>query len=398
MTWIQIGVAAATLFTAVLSTSASWAISWCAQPLIAHEWGVQAFGNDGTPAVGVPVPDHFHTSGPKALVSAPVWELPADSGIRFLPVVQLFGNTPQAPVGLSVGFAQGEATVWYPQVDVRRPAHLANGGQAAKQRGLVEAARTCLTTPGICEVPLPLVEDTTRQLEWQHLALSTKAEPASLAAPQLPWVKALRAVPGAHWVEAGSGERERFVFYEGKTAEKPALELVLGHDRWDGQGLILRNRGTHPVYDVFLVHHQLDGRFVVFVPVIEAGKSVEFVLEDARVSDEAAFKAATRGRMQARLTAPPLSSPELGRDCEMGRIPAIPVEVATDHRVYAEELAVLLDLWAPRFFDSAGTTIVYREDTRYIDAMMPISVFTDMHHHIQLSRLGLAVWEQVKLP
>ncbi|MFT7580573.1 MAG: hypothetical protein ACI9MR_002244, partial [Myxococcota bacterium] len=62
------------------------------------------------------------------------------------------------------------------------------------------------------------------------------------------------------------------------------------------------------------------------------------------------------------------------------------------------ELDVLFDLWGPRFFEAEGTTIVYREDPGYIDAMMPLSLFTDMHSYIKLSRLGLAVIEDIRLP
>ena len=82
----------------------------------------------------------------------------------------------------------------------------------------------------------------------------------------------------------------------------------------------------------------------------------------------------------------------------MQRDPAQPFESAMGHQLYANEANVLIDLWGPRFFDAPGTTIVYREDVRYLDQVMPLSIYTDMYHYVELHRAGLAVIEGVQLP
>ncbi|TNF33845.1 MAG: hypothetical protein EP329_07900, partial [Deltaproteobacteria bacterium] len=89
------------------------AISWCAQPLQVHEWGVHVFGGDGAPGAGVPVPAWFHTAGDAPKVGVPVRDLEPDSGERALPVVHFYSATPfgrgAVPVGVEVGFSAGAA-------------------------------------------------------------------------------------------------------------------------------------------------------------------------------------------------------------------------------------------------------------------------------------------------
>jgi hypothetical protein len=82
----------------------------------------------------------------------------------------------------------------------------------------------------------------------------------------------------------------------------------------------------------------------------------------------------------------------------MQRDPAVPFDHTTDHRLYAAEVDRVLDAWGPRFFDATGTTLVYREDVAQLDEVMPLAVHTDMYHHVELRRLGLALVENVTLP
>jgi len=82
----------------------------------------------------------------------------------------------------------------------------------------------------------------------------------------------------------------------------------------------------------------------------------------------------------------------------MGRDPAVPFEQAQGHRLYAAEVDAIVALWGTRFFDQPGTTLVYREDVTYLDAVMPVSVCTDMQHFVELRRARLAVWSSVALP
>ncbi len=66
-------------------------------------------------------------------------------------------------------------------------------------------------------------------------------------------------------------------------------------------------------------------------------------------------------------------------------------------RLYAEELAVLMGVWESRLLTEQGTRILYREDAAALDALVPLSVYTDMYHYVSLSRLGLVVVEGVEL-
>ena len=82
----------------------------------------------------------------------------------------------------------------------------------------------------------------------------------------------------------------------------------------------------------------------------------------------------------------------------MLRDPAVPVEAAEGHRLYAAEVDVLLSVWAERLLEAEGTHIVYREDVEALDALMPASLYTDMYHFIDWRRLGIVLVEGVALP
>jgi hypothetical protein len=83
-----------------------------------------------------------------------------------------------------------------------------------------------------------------------------------------------------------------------------------------------------------------------------------------------------------------------GDGCVMGRDPAVPTEQATGYRVYGPELDVLLSVWADRLLDPHGVRVIYREDPAALQARMPLAVYTDMQHYVELDRLGIVVVEQ----
>ncbi len=377
------------------------AASWCAQTVWAHEWGVQAFDASGAPAQApVVLPPYFHRSarGSRPSTSA-TRHLPPDSGIRLLPVLHFYasGNR-RVPIGLEVGFTQGRASVWYPQVDARRSPRQANSRAATRARETLVAERAQLNPMrGVRGPRVP--SDPTRQLVWDELTLT----PAALNTPppnRVPWVDALRAFPAASWVNR-QGESERFVFYEADTRERVALSLRRGPSwRADHRHIVIRNTGSAAVHDVFVTHRERGETFVLYAPSIPAARDAGFVLEEHRVA-RSDFAAATRGRLRTQLidpaaaTVPPSG---FGGNCSMMRDPAIPMETTASHRLLAHEVDVLLDIWGATFFDAPGTTITYREDTAYLDQVMPLSIYTDMYHHIVLRRAGLAVWTGVALP
>ncbi len=42
-------------------------------------------------------------------------------------------------------------------------------------------------------------------------------------------------------------------------------------------------------------------------------------------------------------------------------------------------------------------SVLYREDPAALDAAAPLSIYTDMHHFVRMSRTGLVLWEGVAL-
>ena len=384
-----------------LAAASAAAKSWCAYPLIAHEWGVHVYSGDGRPVPPVDLPAHFHRATPSAPAAAApaVRDLPADSGVRALPVVHFYAprlRGQSVPLGLEVGFTHGAAAVWFPAVDLRRSASEAQSPAAAAARAVLleaRARRAPFAPPGPA-----LPADPTRQLVWDRLDLTPEpsfAPPATAT----PWVTAARAL-GALWVN-GAAESERFVFYEAPTREPLPLALRRGPTWGPGRRhLVLDNRGAHAVHDLLFVHREGGRAYVFFAPQIPAGASAGFLLEEHAAADP---RAATTGRLRDLLTdaaspAPPRDYAWDRDDCVMGRDPAQPVEHASGHRLFAGEVDLLLAAWGARMFEAQGTTVVYREDPAALDAAMPLSVYTDMFHFVTLRRAGLAVWEHVTLP
>lgn len=371
--------------------------SWCAYPLRVHEWGVQVFGE----SAARPAPlDYAHTEGPKPNTApTPVRSLPIDGGERELPVISIFAPTlfsDPVPLGLEIGFAKGEASLWFPQVDKLRSAAEANSTEADQAR--LELLQARAERDPFSANP-PLGDDPTRQLVWDRLSLSQQGQATESSTQE--WVAALRAIEGALWFES-EGESERFVFYEGRTAEQPLLKVERGEE-WSEERAHYRlvNDSFWPVHDVLVVRRQGDLAWVFYAPSIPAGKSAGFVLDESLKVDSKAFVEATRGQLERSLT--DAESPEVPTSykwdydqCVMGRDPAIPVEEATGHRLYALETKVLLDAWEDAFFGQQGTVVIYREDPSYLDAMMPISLYTDMYHYVELRRLSLVLWTEAE--
>lgn len=374
--------------------SSSEAESWCADPLVVHEWGVHTFsgGASERSGVGPSLPGWFHHRATRPQASGPpVRALPVDSGVRALPVVHFYGgrNWNPVPVALEVGFAHGAATRWYPQVDARTPAAQANGAAAHAARRQLVSAREA-RQPGVGGPPLG--RDPTRQLHWDALTLGAQPRHRRHGS-RTPWVDRLRGFGDALWVD-GAHESERFLFYEGDTTEAPALRVERGPSYGPGRRhLVLRNASADDVHDVLFVHREGARRYVFFAPSVPAGRTAGFVVEDHAVA-AARFDAATRDALRARWVdaASPAPPPRSSwNPCVMMRDPAIPTERSGGHRLYAHEVDAILDLWAPRLFGASGTTIVYRESTDTLDREMPLSVYTDMYHHVELRRLGLAL-------
>lgn len=382
-----------------LPSAPAHAASWCAYPLWVHEWGVQAFDDAGQRVMPVNLPAYFHRDASGARPhSSPVRHEPPDPGIRALPVLHFYSagslsGRGLVPVGIEVGFTRGDASAWFPQVHTRRTHAQASSPAARRARTELERAREARQPFG---TPLPaLPPDPTRQLVWDRLTLS--ASPANARpAHHTPWVDTLRGFDRALWVNTAR-ESERFVFYESNSRETVPLRIVRGETYANGRRhYVLQNTGSHAVHDVFVTHCERGRDYVFYAPSIPAGRSAAFVMEEHRVTRR---RAATRDRLRGLLIdaaqpAPPTEY-RWGHgpgECVMMIDPAVPVETAEGHRLYAHEVDAILGIWSRTFFDQRGTTITYREDAAYLDAMMPLSIHTEMTTFAKLRRLGLAVW------
>ena len=380
------------LLVTPLSSSAE---SWCAYPIWAHEWGVQVFG-EAPNAPEKLSSAHTPTDATEASTTPSVRNLPIDGGERDLPVLAFYAPTGWSdpiPLGLEVGFSAGAASRWYPQVDTRVDAVTANSDDAKAKREALLAARAARRPFGTTNDPLGA--DPTRQLLWEHLNLSAKGAASALTSQS--WVEAQRQLDGALWVSRGA-ESERFAFYEGKTDERPLVQVERG-EGWTEQQprYLLKNQSEWPVHDVLVVRRHGTEAWVFYAPSLDPSGEAKFSFDEAMDAGSDAFRKATRGRLSdtlvdAETPTPPKEYRWGGSECVEGRDPAKPVETASGHQLYQAEVDLLLDTWGPALFEHEGTVVIYREDVATLDALMPLSLYTDMFHFIDLRRTGLVLW------
>lgn len=125
-------------------TGAAKAASWCAAPIRVHESGVAVIRTAEAIPTGVGLPGWLHRTPGVPISTAAVRHLPPNDGIRALPVIQIYApdrGEDHIPVGLEIGFTQGSASAWYPQIDQLRPAPEANKHTAANGRAALLAQR-----------------------------------------------------------------------------------------------------------------------------------------------------------------------------------------------------------------------------------------------------------------
>ncbi len=344
--------------TCLLPAVPALAETWCADALIVHEWGVRAFRADGGGPEAVAGASFFYESGPEVAYAGPrARDLPRDSGARPLSILHFHrqhgGFLDAVPLAVEVGFAAGSPTVWYPQVSELGPSQ--------------------------------------PQLSWENLTL-TSSPPDAVPDGEVEWVGHARAVESP-WVQAAE-TTERFLFYAGTTSEEPALRVVRG-DTWSEERghYLVRNDGPADVHDVLVVHRDGDDSFLFFAPAIPTGAYAGFLASEHRVAAE---ELAATG--EAILRRELVSAGDLPTDeCVTMTDPAVPERRSSGHGLYEGELVTLLSVWSDRFFGAEGTSIVYREDEGYLDAMVPLAIYTDMLHYPALFRTSLAVIEGATL-
>ena len=267
-------VVAVAALVAFLLPSVAHAELWCAYPLRVHEWGVQVFGDDPARVTG-DLPDFFHTSGPATEVvdTNPVRMYPADSGVRAVPVVQFysFETWSGAEVALGVGFREGEASSWYPQVDALRSADAANADASMVVRSAMEETWAAMTA---WEPTTDPGTDPSLQLFWNHLTLTN--EPAGTPVEStVGWVEELRSSEHAMWVESG-GVTERFVFYEADTEEEPLVSVSGPGPSGEMREVYqLQVTGDFDIQHAWLVHNEDELTWIEYIELLPAGSLTE---------------------------------------------------------------------------------------------------------------------------
>ncbi len=401
---------------------------WSAQPLYVHEWGVNQFDWS---AAGPPAPDfpaYMYTDRkpgkPVPVKGSRTKDLPPDSGIRWKPILYFYPQWERGksvPLGVEVRFARGRAWSWWPQVNTYR-----TPGEVAKAKPVDWAAwkkKHGQRRWGGKLAPVP--DDKRFELVWSKLELTRKPpKGAALPGAKLPadhWARVAREVDA--WYVSNGKECERYVFYEGRTREVPAV-TILPPGTWltgafrNSKDYLLVNTGKHPIYDVFVTCRKDGKLWTTYIaelpparaPKTESGKAPargtapltalpipDFAKNPPKKPIGAAeFKARTSGRLVEALST--------GRRLPGGRSglstmrdPADPGGAAQTHLLYPQEAAVLEKIWRKQFFASDGWTIVYRESPAYLNAAMPLNIYTDMYHSPVISRCGLVLNSNVPL-
>lgn len=298
----------ASLLTLTISMSSH--AFWNASRMEVHEWGVSEFDWSQGRKPSSDCPDFFYTdkSPDVALGTSTnrVKDMEADSGIRVWtkPVLYFYGpetltgqhQQAPIPVGVEVRFKDGQALAWWPQVNVyRSPDQVAKATapdleqwdkrRMENYRATLKARLTPEQFQKSWEIKgskrfmptqlghhasdfgdmAPFPDDKRFPLVWDRLTLSGGLpDNAKLAGDNLPnsdWVKIARQVD-SDYVSNGR-ETEKFLFYEGKTPESPAIALIPYMDpMMRGPMLQVYNISDHPIYDMFLVYRDKSkGRF-----------------------------------------------------------------------------------------------------------------------------------------
>ena len=437
--------------------------NWDAAPLDVHEWGVNTFDwNTGKPLVQE-LPDYLYTDKrPGELFPTPakrVRDLPPDSGVRTKPILYFYPGKPfgrgtsnvQAKVGIEMRFAYGYANAWWPQVNQYRTEEVSQKAEAPDWESWKKAALAALKkrflgnnkdgkaaerwekeldeyrklnsgdqiqrlTQGRAweRPPMKFPEDERMQLVWEELTLHEE-KPADQALPgaDLPadhWAKIARDVDAAY-VSNGK-ETERYVFYEGKTSEVPAIALIPaeGGARFHDYGrrpktvkeVSLVNVGKHSIYDVIAIYQDREkgilwsGYMPVMPPREVAMRIPDFknpLESDNLTLSPEEFRRMTTERMIENLTS---GTPVVMHNV-MGRDPADAQGPTQRHQLFHKEAVGLERIWHDDFFEGEGFTVVYRESPAYLDEAMPLNIFTSMHWHIRLSRCGLVLNRNIPL-
>lgn len=443
--------------------------NWDASPLTVHEWGVNTFDWNKGDRLQQDLPKFLYTDlRPGEVAPRPknrVRDLPADSGMRTKPILYFYPGAAApriraavAPVvGVEMRFAQGYANAWWPQVQRYRTEEQSsqagppnwtdwkekvlknykaqfmsnNKDGKAQERWEAELANykkvvgeqrqikwLAIRMRWLQKEPFP--EDERMQLVWEKLAVTAEIpDGLSLLGKDLPddhWLKVAREVD-AGYVSNGK-EAERYVFYEGKTREVPAIALLPANGMFNRlsfsrggkelpKDVAVVNVGKYPIYDVIAVYRDSKKgiRWTGHVSMLPAlpdrrdytqGEAVTALrIPDFSQAREGTnfkmgqeeFDRRTRTRLLEELTA----GFQFHSGDVMMRDPADPQPPTRQHQLYMKEAVALEKIWHKDFFEGEGLTVLYRESPAYLDEAMPLNIFTSMYWYVKLSRCGLVL-------
>jgi hypothetical protein len=388
---------------------------WSAQPIIVHEWGVNTYDWSGKAQKMPTFPDFIYTDQKPGKMTANkngVKHLPPDSGIRRKPLLYFYppANSP-TKVGVEVRFAFGYANAWYPQVDMyRTPEQVKNAKPPVEMDKKFQGVR-------IQGNPNPVPSDERFELVWNELTLNqapAEAEESKIHddLPESHWIHDARNVDAAVVSNGTGGEAEKFVFYEGINTEGPKVCILFENGSYS-----LVNTGNHTIYDVTCIYRRDSVRYCMrldeLAPMpqqnLNSGKGAAVIPAmiippllnmkvDALSADDQvkADQEMLKREMNALVTALTKGNSLLPQNVMM-RDPADSQPATTMHTLYRKEAEGLAKIWHKDFFEQEGLTIIYRESPAYLDMAMPLNIYTDMYHYIQLNRCGLVCNNHIPL-
>jgi hypothetical protein len=208
---------------------------------------------------------------------------------------------------------------------------------------------------------------------------------------------------------SNGSEAERFVFYEGKTREAPAITVVpllsrvsdpMSFKKKEVFETVLVNASRYPIFDVIAVYRDtakgiLWTGHIAELPARSASVRSPVGLRipdfDHLEKEEAAMKAdAFQRRTMTRLVEALSSGYQIDR-AESMRDPSVSQGPTHSHHLFKKEAISLEKIWHDDFFESEGLTVIYRESPAYLDEAMPLNIYTSMFYYVKLARCGLVL-------
>jgi hypothetical protein len=263
--------------------------------------------------------------------------------------------------------------------------------------------------------PVPI--DERFELVWNELTLNPNTQEAEESKihddlPESHWIHDARNVDAATVSNGTGGEAEKFVFYEGINTEGPKVCILFENGSYS-----IVNTGNYTIYDVTCIYRRdsvrysmrLDelapmpqqnlnsGKGAAVIPAMIIPPLLNMKVDALSADDQVkADQEMLKREVNALVNALTKGSSLLPQNVMM-RDPADSQPATTMHTLYRKEAEGLAKIWSKDFFEQEGLTIIYRESPAYLDMAMPLNIYTDMYHYIQLNRCGLVCNNHIPL-